>query len=105
MGLTQGGEQRFRHRRAAVAPSRDDDGPGLFKQFHPAVGQHLNATHGTHRPLVDGDDTVLIPREIELWPRQAEDLHGDAEFESAEAVVGQNRDQSRGGLHLAENSR
>ena len=105
MGLAQGREQRFGHRGAAITPAGNDDGSGVAEQFHAAIGQHLNPAHGAHRALVDGGDPVLVPGEIELRPCQAEDLHGDAELECAEAIVGQNRDQSRGGLHLAESSR
>ena len=105
MGLAQGGEQCLGHRCLAVAPAGNDDGPGLFEQFQAAIGQHLDATHGAHRSLIDSGDAVLVPREIELRSRQAEDLDGDAELERTEAVVGQNGDRSWGRLHLAENSR
>ncbi|MCY1175582.1 hypothetical protein D9M71_654530 [compost metagenome] len=105
MGLAQGVDQLCGDRGAAVAPAGNDDGAGVGEQFHAAVGQNLDAAHGTHRALIDGDDTMFVPREIELGAWQAEDLHGDAELECAEAVVGQNRDHGRVGMHLAENSR
>ncbi|MNF90662.1 hypothetical protein D3C84_732320 [compost metagenome] len=105
MGLAQGGDQFCGHRGAAVAPAGNDDGAGIGEQFHAAIGQDLDAAHGTHRTLIDRDDTMLVPRKIEFRSWQAEDLHGNAELERAQAVVGQNRDHSWGGLHLAESSR
>ncbi|MNC23784.1 hypothetical protein D3C75_718190 [compost metagenome] len=105
MGLAQSSDQFCWHRGAAVAPTGDDDGAGIGEQFHAAIGQYLDAAHGPHRTLIDRDDTMLVPRKIEFRSWQAEDLHGNAELERAQAVVGQNRDHSWGGLHLAESSR
>jgi hypothetical protein len=48
---------------------------------------------------------MAVPREVELWPSQAKDLHGDAEFEGTQAIVGEDRDQSWRKMHLAESSR
>ena len=59
MGLAQGGEQCLGHRCLAIAPAGNDDGPGLFEQFQAAIGQHLDATHGAHRALIDGGDLML----------------------------------------------
>jgi hypothetical protein len=83
------------HRGFAITPTGNDDGACLRQQLQAAVGQDVNAAHGAHRPCVDGDDAVLVPREIELRPGEAEDFHGNPELEGTEAVVGQNRDQSR----------
>ncbi len=103
--LAQGKDQLSRHWRAAVAPAGNNDRPRLIQQVQATVGQQLNATHGAHWTLIDCSNAVFIPGEFELRPGQAEYLYGDAKLESAEAVVGQNRDRSRVGVHLAENSR
>ncbi|MNG01678.1 hypothetical protein D3C84_846700 [compost metagenome] len=105
MGVAQGSQQRLRYRCLTVAPAGNDDGPCLFQQFQAAIGQYLNTAHGAHRPLIDGRDSMAVPREIELWPCQAKNFHGDAEFESTQAVVGQDHDQSWRSMHLAESSR
>ncbi|MNI70969.1 hypothetical protein D3C73_1268150 [compost metagenome] len=76
-----------------------------MQQFQAAIGQYLNATHGAHRALIDGRDLMAVPREVELRPGQAKDLHGDAEFEGTQAIVGEDRDQSWRKMHLAESSR
>ena len=94
MGLAQRVDQCWRHRGVAVAPAGNDDGARLGQQFQAAIGQHLNPAHGAHRALIDRRNRMRVPREIELRSGQAEDLHGDAELECAEAIVGQNRDQS-----------
>lgn len=104
MGLAQGGDQRRGYCGAAVAPAGDDDGPRVGEHFHAAIGQDLDAAHGAHRAMIDGDDTMLVPRELEFRAWQAEDLHGNAELERAEAIVGQNRNHSWAGVHLAESS-
>ncbi|MCY1179076.1 hypothetical protein D9M73_194560 [compost metagenome] len=81
MGLAQGGQQLLGYCSLAVAPAGNDDGPRLLQQFQAAIGQYLDATHGAHRALIDGRDLMAVPREVELRPGQAKDLHGDAEFE------------------------
>ncbi len=102
MGPLQRFEQCRRWRFAAAAPAGHDQGAGLVELFQAAIGQDLDAAHGAHRPGIDRNDAVLVPGEVELRTRQAEDLHGDAEFEGAEAIVDQDRDQTGKGGHLAE---
>ncbi|MNF95447.1 hypothetical protein D3C84_782040 [compost metagenome] len=89
---------------AAVAPAWHDNGPGGLEQFHAAISQYLEAAHGAHRAVIDRDDPMRVPGEIEFRSLQSEDLDGDTEFESTQAVVGEDRDQTRVRLHLAENS-
>lgn len=86
----------------AVTPAGNDNGPGLGQALQAAIGQHLDAAHGAHGAVVQADDAVAIPGEIELGPWQAEDLHGNAEFEGAEAVVGEDGHQAGVVVHLAE---
>jgi len=105
MGLTQRVDQRRRYRGVAVAPARNDDGARCGEQFQAAIGQHLNPAHGAHRAFIDRGNHVFVPREVELWPGQAEDLDGNAELECAEAIVGQNGNQIGLSGHLAEISR
>lgn len=84
--------------------SGNDDGAGGLQQFHAAIGQYLNAAGSPHRALIDGDDPVLVPREVELGPCQAEDLHRNAKLKGTEAVVGQDRYRTGCAVHLAESS-
>lgn len=102
MGLAQRGQQPLGRYLGTVTPAGDDNGPGLSQALQPAVGEHLDATHGAHGTLVQADDAVAVPGEIELGPRQAKDLHGDAEFEGAQAVVGEDGHQAGVVVHLAE---
>ena len=90
----QGVQQHLRRALIAATPARNDDGMGINERLQAELGNDLHATCRVHWCGIDGDDAMRVPGEFELRAWQPEDLHGNAELECAEAVVGQNRNQT-----------
>lgn len=68
---------------------------GINERLQAELGNDLHATCRVHWCGIDGDDAMRVPGEFELRAWQPEDLHGNAELEGAQPVIGQHGDQTR----------
>ena len=86
-------EQRDRRQLHDLARSRHDDRIGAGQCAHSGVGDDLEAVIGRQRlsrPLGAHDDAIPVRAHI----RKTEHLQRQAEFEGADAVIGQHRDDA-----------
>ena len=77
-----------RGRLVEIAPARHNDQVGVPQQFQSAVHSNAQAAGGRERKRVGGGNGEAIRHEIELGPRQREELGGDAELEHRQPVTG-----------------
>ena len=82
-------QKRRGRRLCGVAPAGNDDRIGRIEQPQRVAHPDLYAAGGAQRPALRGAHRELVPRHAELRPRQREQLHGAAELEGTQPVVGQ----------------
>ncbi len=73
--------------------SRGHDKAGFGQHFSAACAATAEPARRAHRPFADGGGREPIPAAPLVPPRETEDLVGDAEFESAKAVIDERGDQ------------
>jgi hypothetical protein len=74
----------------------------LIEGFEPGIDGYSKASQRMHRSWVNGNDLMVVPRDVQLRTRQAEYLQGDAKLEYAQAFINEDRHGSGMSVHLAK---
>ncbi len=93
VGGGEASHQRLRRRHVCTLPARNDDGVGATQHRQPVRHLHRDPACSTHGTALLGTDSKPVPVDPEFGSGEREHLHGAAELEGAQIVVGQRDDE------------